>query len=58
MPENAIHVGDFASDILDWGGGRVRSVDMRAREAIRKKPIMYLLGAVALGALIGRFLSR
>jgi hypothetical protein len=58
MPENAINVGDFTNDILDWGGGRVRSVDARARQAIREKPIVYLLGAVVLGALIGRFVSR
>jgi hypothetical protein len=58
MPENAINVGDFTHDILDWGGGHVRSVDARARQAIREKPIVYLLGAVVLGALIGRFLSR
>jgi hypothetical protein len=58
MPENAIHVVDFTDDILDWGGGRLRSVDTRARQAIREKPMVYLLGAVVLGALIGRFLSR
>jgi hypothetical protein len=58
MPENAINVGDFTHDIFDWGGGRVRSIDARARQAIREKPIVYLLGAVVLGALIGRLVSR
>lgn len=58
MPENAINVVDFTDDILDWGGGRLRAADARARQAIREKPIVYVLGAVVLGALVGRLLSR
>jgi hypothetical protein len=58
MQENATNLVEFTDDILDWGGSRLRSADQRARAAIRQRPLVYLLGAVVVGAVIGRVLSR
>jgi hypothetical protein len=58
MPDNATNLVQFTDDILDWGGSRLRSFDERARAAIRQRPMMYLVGALVTGCLVGRVLSR
>jgi hypothetical protein len=58
MSDNATNLVEFTDDILDWGGGRLRSVDERARYAIRQRPMLYLVGALVVGCLVGRVVSR
>lgn len=58
MPENATHIAGVSEQILDLGGERLRSLDTRMRQSIRQRPILYVVGALAVGCLVGRIVSR
>lgn len=58
MQDNSTNLTGVAEDIADWGGTRLRSVDLQARRSIREHPLLYVAGAFAIGCLIGRVVSR
>ena len=58
VKEGMGQLGETASDYVRQGKRKARSMEVSAQRTIKQRPITWVLGAIGIGFLAGRFFAR